>query len=340
MINQKKIAERAGVSRATVSRAFTQNTNVSPKTLAKIQDAMVSLGLKPLAYLPNGEQKRVNYVLVIAGDISNYFYSKIIQGICDQLTSLGIMTVVCNSNYDSQMEEEQIAFANANNYLGIIMVTAMEHPTLSEALKKSRIPTIFVNRYIHSVDTDVVCINNYMGGYMAASYLIENGHKQIAYIATLKDSTPQEDRIKGFATAIHDLRVSMENYQVFYGESSVLRGKQVVSELIAQGMPYTAIFVADALVAVGIVNTLKVHNFRIPEDVSILCFDDSPYIDESGLSLSTVKYDPYPMGQATANALIQRLSDPVNGGHHLYLIPRLVERKSVKNLTRTEDRSL
>lgn len=340
MINQKKIAERAGVSRATVSRAFTQNANISPKTLAKIQDAMVSLGLKPLACLPNGEQKRVNYVLVIAGDISNYFYSKIIQGICDQLSSLGIMTVVCNSNYDSQIEEEQIEFANTKNYLGIIMVTAMERPTLSEVLQKSRIPIIFVNRYIHSVDTDVVCINNYMGGYMAASYLIENGHRRIAYVATWKGTTPQEDRIQGFAAAIHDLRVPMEEYQIIYGESSVLRGKQVASELIAQGMPYTAIFVADALVAVGIANALNVHNFSIPDDISILCFDDSPYIDESGLALSTVKYDPYSMGQATANALIQRMSDPANGGHHLYLVPRLVERKSVRNLMKTEDRSV
>lgn len=299
---------------------------------------MVSLGLKPLACLPNGEQKRVNYVLVIAGDISHYFYSKIIQGICDQLSSLGIMTVVCNSNYDSQVEEEQIEFANANNYLGVIMVTAMERPTLSEIIQRSRIPAIFVNRYIHSVDTDVVCINNYMGGYMAASYLIEKGHRRIAYVATQKDFTPQEDRIKGFTTAIHDLRIPMEEYQIFYGESSVSRGKQVVSELIAQGMPYTAIFVADALVAVGLVNTLKVHNFRIPDDVSILCFDDSPYIDESGLSLSTVKYDPYSMGQATANTLIQRISAPANGRHHLYLIPRLVERRSVRNLTKVEDR--
>ena len=97
VINQKEIAKRAGVSRATVSRAFTQSANISPKTLAKIQDAMVSLGLEPIAWLANGELRRVRYVLVIAGDISNHFYSQIIRGVCDQLSSLGIMTVVCNS---------------------------------------------------------------------------------------------------------------------------------------------------------------------------------------------------------------------------------------------------
>lgn len=333
MVNQKEIARRAGVSRATVSRAFTQNANISPKTLAKIQAAMVSLGLEPIAWLPGGERRRVRYVLVIAGDIANHFYSQIIRGICDQLASLGIMTAVCNSNYDSQVEEEQIQFANANNYLGIVMVTAMERPTLSEALKKSKVPIVFVNRYIHSVDIDVVCIDNYMGGYMAATYLTENGHRKVGYVATYKGSTPQEDRIKGFADALHDLRIPLERYEIFYGESSVLRGKQTGEEFAAQGMPYTALFVADALVAVGIANSLRDQRLRIPEDVSILCFDDSPYIDESGLDLSTIQYDPYSMGQTTANTLVQRMNTPDNDVHHIYLVPKLVERKSVRNLT-------
>lgn len=332
MVNQKEIAKRAGVSQATVSRAFTQNANISPKTLAKIQDAMVSLGLEPIAWLPNGE-RRVRYVLVIAGDISNYFYSRIIRGVCDQLASLGIMTVVCNSNYDSQIEEEQIEFASANNYLGIIMVTAMERPTLSDALKKSRVPIVFVNRYIRSVDTDVVCIDNYMGGYMAATYLTEKGHRRVGYVATYRGSTPQEDRIKGFAAALHDQRITLERYKVFYGKSSVLRGKQTGEEFAAQGMPYTALFVADALVAVGIANSLRDQGFRIPEDVSILCFDDSPYIDESGLDLSTIQYDPYSMGQTTAGTLIQRMNAPGGDVQHIYLVPKLVERKSVRNLS-------
>lgn len=332
VINQKEIAKRAGVSRATVSRAFTQSANISPKTLAKIQDAMVSLGLEPIAWLANGELRRVRYVLVIAGDISNHFYSQIIRGVCDQLSSLGIMTVVCNSGYDSQIEEEQIEFANANHYLGIIMVTAIERPTLSDVLMKSRVPIVFVNRYIHSVDTDVVCIDNYMGGYMAATYLTGNGHRRVGYVATYKGSTPQEDRIKGFSAALQDMRITLERFKVFYGKSSVLRGKQTGEEFAAQGMPYTALFVADALVAVGIANSLRDKGLRIPEDVSILCFDDSPYIDESGLDLSTIQYDPYAMGQTTANTLIQRMNTPNNDVHHIYLVPKLVERKSVRKL--------
>ena len=96
-------------------------------------------------------------------------------------------------------------------------------------------------------------------------------------------------------------------------------------------MLYTALFVADCQIAVGIVNSIYDLGYRVPEDMSILCFDDSPYIDESGLCLSTIKYDPGTMGKAAVDTLIQRIGDPALEMRHLSLVPRLVERKSVQN---------
>lgn len=337
MVDQKKIAEKAGVSRATVSRAFTQSANVSPRTLAKIQNAMASLGLPPIACLPDAARKKNKYVLVIAGDISNYFFSQIIKGICDRLSGLGILAVVCNSNYDSPVEEEQIRFAEANNYLGVILVTAMDRPALSAVLQNAKIPVVFVNRYIHSVETDVVCIDNYMGGYIAASCLIENGHTKIAHVASYKESTPQADRVQGFAAALKDLNPAPYHYKIYYGESSIERGRQFANELVQEGMPYTALFVADCQIAVGIVNSIHEYGFRIPQDLSILCFDDSPYIDESGLCLSTVRYDPYSMGQTAVSTLMQRLDSPTANKHHVLLVPQLIQRRSVLNLRAQPD---
>lgn len=333
MIDQKTIAEKAGVSRATVSRAFTQNANISPKTLAKIQRAMEELGLPPIAWLPNEAQKKAKYVLVIAGDISNYFFSQVIKGICDRLLTLGLMPVVCNSNYDSEVEERQIEYADTNNYLGIIFVTAMEHPTLSALLHRIQTPVVFVNRYIHSFETDTVCIDNYRGGYMAASYLIEKGHRSIAHIASYRGSTPQEDRIRGFTAAIQDLLPAGRiKYDVFYGEGSLERGRKIATQLIQRSFPCTALFVADCQVAIGIVYTLQERGFKVPEDLSILCFDDSPYINENGLRLSTINYDPYPMGQNAVDLLMRRLDAGSGSISHVDLMPQLIIRSSVKDM--------
>ena len=323
MIDQKTIAEKAGVSRATVSRAFTQNANISPKTLAKIQNAMISLGLQPIAWLPSEAKKKTRYVMVIAGDIANYFFSQVIKGICDRLLILGLMPVVCNSNYDSQIEESQIEFADANNYLGIIFVTAMERPTLSAVLHRIHTPVVFVNRYLHSFESDTVCIDNYKGGYMAASHLVEKGHRYIAHIASYKGSTPQEDRIRGFSAALQDLQPGRYKYDVFYGEGSVERGRNIAMKLIQQNFPCSALFVADCQVAIG---------YKVPEDLSILCFDDSPYINENGLRLSTVTYDPYPMGQAAIDLLMQRLNSDIDNITHVDLMPHLIVRDSVRDI--------
>lgn len=333
MVDQKTIAEKAGVSRATVSRAFTQNANISPKTLAKIQRAMQELGVQPIAWLPNEVQKKARYVLVIAGDISNYFFSMVIKGICDRLLTLGLMPVVCNSNYDSEVEERQIEYADTNNYLGIIFVTAMEHPTLSALLHRIHTPVVFVNRYIHSFETDTVCIDNYRGGYMAAQHLVEKGHRRIAHIASYRGSTPQEDRIRGFTAAIRDhLQPGKYKYDVFYGESSLERGRRIARKLIQKELPCTALFVADCQVAIGIVYTLQENGYQVPEDLSILCFDDSPYIDENGLGLSTINYDPYPMGQMAVDLLMQRLDAGRGSISHVDLMPQLIPRGSVKDL--------
>lgn len=329
MIDQKTIAEKAGVSRATVSRAFTQNANVSPKTLAKIQDAMISLGLPPIAWLPSEERKRTKYVMVIAGDISNHFFSQVIKGICDRMLILGLMPVVCNSNFDPEIEERQIEFADANNYLGIIFVTAMERPTLSQVLERIKTPVIFVNRYIHSFEADTVCIDNYRGGHIAATHLLENGHRKIGHIATFKGSSPQEDRIRGFTAALEEQLGSRYDYKVFYGGSTLERGAAIARDLVQKGLPYSALFVADCQIAIGIATTLMELGYRIPQDLSVLCFDDSPYINEAGLNLSTVTYDPYAMGVASVDLLMQRLNVGPGNISHVDFIPKLISRGSV-----------
>lgn len=334
MIDQKKIAEVAGVSTATVSRAFTQAANVSPKTMAKIQSAMEKLGLPPLACLPKEGKRRTKYVLIICNDIANYFFSQVTKGICDQLITMGLLPVICSSNGNFLIEESHINYAEANGYLGIIYITAMESPSLTALLQRITLPLILVNRYIHSVEKDTVLIDNYRGGHMAACHLIERGHRRIAYVATYKDSTPQEDRIRGFAAALEEQKSPRYpfQYNVFYGISSIERGFHFGTELVHQGLPYTALFVADCQVAVGIVYALQQSGYSIPRDISILCFDDSVNISEYGLNLSTITYDPYQLGKTAATQLMHRWSSENDDIIHIDLLPRLIDRSSVSNI--------
>mgnify|MGYP002734833063 CR=1 FL=1 len=334
MIDQKKIAEVAGVSTATVSRAFTQAANVSPKTMAKIQQAMEKLGLQPIVALPKEAKRRTKHVLIICNDVANYFFSFVLKGICDQLVAMGLLPVVCNSGNNYLIEESHINYADTNDYLGIIFITATDTPALSALLQRISVPVILVNRYIHSIEKDTVSIDNYRGGYMAACHLIERGHRRIAYVATYKNTTPQDDRVRGFSVAIDEQRNARYpiHYKIFYGDSSVERGYLFGTELIKQGLPYTALFVADCQVAVGIVNALQHNGYNIPKDISILCFDDSVSISEYGLNLSTITYDPYSLGKTAASQLVNRWDSDNDDIIHIDLLPKLIERQSVANI--------
>ena len=334
MIDQKKIAEVAGVSTATVSRAFTQAANVSPKTMAKIQQAMEKLGLQPIVALPKEAKRRTKHVLIICNDVANYFFSFVLKGICDQLVAMGLLPVVCNSGNNYLIEESHINYADANDYLGIIFITATDTPALSALLQRISVPVILVNRYIHSIEKDTVSIDNYRGGYMAACHLIERGHRRIAYVATYKNTTPQDDRVRGFSVAIEEQKNARYpiHYKTFYGDSSVERGYLFGTELIRQGLPYTALFVADCQVAVGIVNALQHNGYSIPKDISILCFDDSVSISEYGLNLSTITYDPYSLGKTAASQLVNRWDSDNDDIIHIDLLPKLIERQSVANI--------
>ena len=142
------------------------------------------------------------------------------------------------------------------------------------------------------------------------------------------------DRIQGFQEAMQCLPRGEYRYQVYFGDGTLERGNQVARELIKNGMPYTALFVADCQIAIGIVNTLREQGFRVPADVSILCFDDSPYINQYGLRLSTVTYNPLSMGSTAVDLLAQLMSDRLSSISHVNLTPQLIQRDSVMDINK------
>ena len=195
MVTQKQIAEMAGVSFATVSRALTHSAKVRPDTLQRIRSAMQALGVNNCDDFFLGRSTLSKMVLVIVGDIATEFFANIVIGISDVLSAQGYSMVLCNSRYDSKVEMERLQSAQDCGYAGIIMITAMETHELVTFLQSAAIPIVLVNRYIRTLDIDVVRIDNYRGGYMAAQYLLEKGHRHIAHLAGPRNSAAPQDRL-------------------------------------------------------------------------------------------------------------------------------------------------
>lgn len=331
MITQRLIAERAGVSYATVSRALTHSAKVRPETIRKIRMAMNELGINYDEDIFLGRNAMAKMVLVVVGDILKEFFANIIVGINDVLETNGYSIVLCNSGFNDQVEMKSIAKAEENRYAGIIMVTVVETNELVSMLQHSEIPVVLVNRYIRSLDLDVVRIDNYRGGYMAAEHLIDNGHTHIAHLGGPINSAATEDRLRGFTHAMQDHGLTLHEQDVVYGDLSRECGKQFADFLTSKN--YTAAYIGNDYMTVGAVNHLIKLGYRIPEDMSIVCFDDSPMINEDALNITSISYEPQIMGRSTAEILLKRIANPLGRCVKEIYSPILSERNSVRNLS-------
>ena len=268
MVTQKQIAEMAGVSFATVSRALTHSAKVRPDTLQRIRSAMQALGVNNCDDFFLGRSTLSKMVLVIVGDIATEFFANIVIGISVVLSAQGYSMVLCNSRYDSKVEMERLQSAQDCGYAGIIMITAMETHELVTFLQSAAIPIVLVNRYIRTLDIDVVRIDNYRGGYMAAQYLLEKGHRHIAHLAGPRNSAAPQDRLRGFADAMKDNSIPFTAGDICYGDLSRESGKDFAQWL--EGRDYTAAYIDNNSMAAGAVHQLQKMGRSVPKDISII----------------------------------------------------------------------
>lgn len=330
---QKQIAEKAGVSRATVSRAFTKAANVNPGTMRRIREAMAELGMDDNMIDNHGKDMFYRYVMVLVEDVSDTYYARIISGIHTALAPHGYRIVLSCSQGDSDTEIAQMQSAVANRYAGIIMVTAVESEALIEFLRQpAKIPIIFANRYISSVDLDAVYCDNYHCGYMTASYLIEKGHKRIAFLGGRETSVATQNRLRGFADAMMINGLTVTSDDIYFDKTPPSSGRKFMAELIQKDMGHTAAFVANDYMAAGVMRYLDSIDRKVPEDFSIITLESSSMFGEDGFDFTTIGFDPQQMGKAAADLLVKRSGDLQGERVRIVYPPQFTYRSSVRNL--------
>lgn len=331
MIMQKQIAEKAGVSYATVSRAFTHSAKVRPEKMKAIRDAMQELGIDYEEDMFSHSTVASRMVLVIVGDICMEFYAQIIDGISEVLNKHSYSLVLCNSKFDSNTELESLSHAQDTGYAGAIMITATETSDLVKFLQHSTLPVVLVNRYLRALDLDVVRIDNYRGGYIAAQHLIDKGHKKIAILSGQRTSSAVDDRIRGFSHACIDNHITFDDtHDVYNGDLTCESGKNFAHTLMEKD--YSAVFITNNPMTVGVVQQLAKFGKHVPDDYSIVCFDDSAVVGPDGYNISSIGYEAKAMGTTAADVFLQRLREPLCRHTKTIFSPLFNDRYSVKDI--------
>ncbi|MGI9862561.1 LacI family DNA-binding transcriptional regulator [Moorella naiadis] len=327
-ITIKDIAQKSGVSNSTVSRVLTNHPNVDPKTRELVKSVIKELGYHPSRIARGLVTGQINIVALIIGDIRNPFYAELTRAVKDVLNQEGYMVVVCDSDYDPEKEEVYIRTADEHGFAGIIMITAMETEALVQQLEKLQCPVVLLNRYLPSVETDVISVDNYEGGYRAAEYLFKLGHRNIAHLAGFRNSSATRDRLRGFIDALKHYDIEISEDKIVYGNLQMEAGHKFAKEFLKLHPEITAVFCGNDLMALGLIEGLIEMGRDVPDDISIIGYDDIALASMARIKLTTIRQPQYEMGQTAAEVLIDRMKGKIGAPKRIIFTPRLIIRES------------
>ena len=300
------IARIAGVSTATVSRVLNRNPSVKPELKERVDRAVKQLNYEPNRKFPFNSRSITVGVLV--PDISNPWFPLLVKGIENTARIHGYAVALCDSDNDPEVEEKQLAALVERGVDGLIIIPT-EDPTQRMAeLVKEGFPLVFLDRTIDGGEANYVTCDNEGGAYQATKYLLSLGHRAIAYIGGPRSINTEPLRRAGYEKALREADIDPARQVQVRGDYSFEKTRNEFGVLLRKQHPsFTAVFASDDVMALGAWEALESCNLHVPDDISLVGFDDIPF--GSLLSLTTISQPAFEMGK---NALLL-LNDVMKG---------------------------
>jgi LacI family transcriptional regulator len=335
-VKLRDVASRAGVHPATASRALNPETRllVSEDTANRVLQAAAELGYQPNAVARSLRTRRSHTVGVLIPDLNNPLFPPIVRGLEDRLDADGYVALIGNTDGDDARERKVFEQMRARHVDGYVLATAhLRNPLLDEAVRAG-VPMVLMNRIAEDYSFPSVTVDNERGVRMAISHLTSLGHSKIACIAGPQDVSTGLARYRGFQSGMAAAGLEVPPGRVAFARSfSIEEGRRCASEILAAGDGCTAVAAGNDMLAVGCYQALDQAGLACPADVSVVGFNDMPFIDMLRPPLTTVAFPHYQVGTEAAQLLLERLNG--NGGlvKVLYLAPELIVRGSTARLS-------
>ena len=335
MATIKDVARLAGVSISTVSRVINNPDSVAQEKRDAVNQAMKAVEYRPNTLARALVNNRSDCIGLMVGELGGIFFAQVMQGIDKVVTQEGKHVIITSGYHDEDMEREAIEFLIQRRCDGLILHSkALSDEALREVAGRST-PVVFINRLVPGLEQQCIFLNNITGGRLATDYLIEQGHRNIAFICSNLATVPDGvERQTGYFEAMQAAGMPAKSALVIKAFPDEQGGYEATAELINSGQPFTALFAYSDQMAVGAINALDDHGLRVPEDVSVIGFDDVDMAKYLRPSLTTIHYPISAMGARAALRILSMIDaehHPDHGGE-LEFAPSLVKRKSVMSI--------
>jgi LacI family transcriptional regulator len=327
----RDVAAAARVHPATASRALNPETRilVSEETARRVAEAAAELGYWPNPVARSLRTRRSHTVGVLIPDLNNPLFPPIVRGLEDRLAAAGYVALIGNTDGDAGRERMIFEQMRARHVDGFALATAHRHnPVLADAADAG-LPVVLMNRLAQGHNFPSVSADNEQGFRMAVAHLAGLGHTRIAHIAGPQEVSTGVSRLRGFAEGIRSSGLKADEKLIVTATAyTVEEGARCCRELLARGAPCTAVAAANDMLAVGCYAALDEAGLRCPEDMSLVGFNDMPFVDRLRPPLTTVRFPHYELGTEAAQLLLERITGGDGPVKILYLAPELVTRGS------------
>ncbi len=323
----KDVAKRAGVSIATVSRVINASPSVSARTRRKVLRAIKAHNYQPNRTAQRLRAKRSRVLGVIISDIENPFFTSVVRGIEDLAYERGYSLVLCNSDEDREKEWLYIDVMRAEGVAGVILASTAQANSHLRNLTAHGIPVVAIDRRINDRRVDSVLVANAEGAFQAVEHLLRLGHRRIGMISMRYIATGRERRA-GYLRALRKYGVRASGRLISLGIAKPEGGYACAQRLLRLKPRPTALFVDNNMMMLGALTAMYDSALRIPDDLSVVGFDDMLWAPLLQPPLTVVAQPTYELGRKAAEHLLERLDQPNRPVVHVQLTPKFIIRAS------------
>lgn len=304
----RDVAKLAGVSLATVSNVVNGTRPVAAETRARVQRAVEALGYAPHAAARSMRGGTSGLIGLIVADITNPFFTSLVQSIERAASSYGHAVLLCNSDEDVEREQQHLQLLHTQRVDGIVLAaTGHASRGRAAALDRLRVPVVLVDRAFGEFGLDAVMLDNRRAALEATRHIVGWGHRRIAMLTGPATLSTGADRIAGYREALLEAGIAVDESLVRDTGFREERAYEAACELLGAPARPTAIFAANNLIAIGVMRAIADLKLSCPNDVSVVSIDDFPWVNAFRPRLTTVAQPVAAMGEAAVRLLFARI---------------------------------
>jgi len=326
MVTIKDVARAAGVSPSTVSRALNDSPLIREETKARIRRIAEELGYERNELARGLVMGASGAIGLVIPDITNPFFAEITRGVGEVAHARGYGVILCNTGEDPERERSYIRLLRRKRVDGLILTTVTAEDPYLKTLARSKTPFVLVSRACQVVPAPYVGVDDRLGGRLAVEHLVDLGHRRVGFIGGPQGVQSCVDRLAAFKSVLSERGIPVRGEWIAFSDFTQQAGYRAAKDLLKRGERPTAIFATNDVVALGVLQAADELGIRVPEELSLVGYDDISYASLPRIELTTVAQPSFDMGRIAAEWLISTLAGKRQRRLYRLLTPKLVVR--------------